>query len=99
MSQHDAPVPGLRPGREWILIARTRPRKYGLFQHHKAPDGIEENDGTEENKWLATLTHSGFLDGWFVSAFLNGGVQWQVRLFESEDPPFELAEALYDAAC
>jgi hypothetical protein len=98
MSQHDAPVPGLRPGREWALISRARPRKYGLFQHHKAPDGTEE-DGTEENKWLATLTHSGFLDGWFVSAFLNGGVQWQVRLSESDDPPFELAEVLYDAVC
>jgi len=93
MSQPDGPVPGLRPGREWVLTARTRPRKYVLFEYHKAPDG------TEENKWLATLTHSGFLDGWFVSAFLNGGVQWQVRLRESDDPPFELAEVLYDAVC
>ena len=93
MSPPDGPVPGLRPGREWVLTARARPRKYGLFEYHKAPDGIEEG------KYLATLTHSGFLDGWFVSAFLNGGVQWQVRLKESEDPPFEIAEALYDAVC
>jgi hypothetical protein len=93
MSQPDGPVPGLRPGREWWIASRARPRKYGLYEYHKAPDG------TEEGKWLATLTHSGFLDGWFVSAFLNGGVQWQVRLRESDDPPFELAEVLYDAVC
>jgi hypothetical protein len=93
MSQHDEPVPGLRPGREWALISRTRPRKYGLFEYH------ESSERLKEGKWLATLTHSGFLDGWFVSAFLKGGVQWQVRLKESEDPPFELAEALYDAVC
>jgi len=94
MSQRDEPVPGLRPGREWWLVSHARPRKYGLLEYHKAPDGTEEG-----SKWLATLTHSGFLDGWFVSAFLNGGVQWQVRLRESDDPPFELAEVLYDAAC
>ncbi len=93
MSQPDWPVPGLRPGREWWIIKRARPRKYGLFEYHKGPDG------PEEGKLLASLTHSGVLDAWFVSAFLNGGVQWQVRLKESEDPPFELAEVLYDAVC
>jgi hypothetical protein len=93
MSPPDGPIPGLRPGREWWITSRARPRKYGLYEYHKAPDGIEEW------KWLAMLTHSGFLDGWFVSTFLNGGVRWQVRLKESEDPPFELAEVLYDAVC
>jgi hypothetical protein len=92
MSQPDGPVPGLRPGREWHLVNDFRPRKYALYEP------CVTSDGTPTFQWKATLTHSGFLDGWFVSAFLNDGVLWQVRLSESDEPPFEKAEVLYDAA-
>lgn len=91
MSQRDRPVPGFRPGREWHLVNNFRPQKYALYEP------CVTSDGTPSFQWKATLTHAGFLDGWFVSAFFDG-VMWQVRLPESDEPPFQLAEVLYDAA-
>jgi len=90
MSRRDGPVPGLRPGREWCLRS-LRPLRYALHEPCVTLDGIHTFD------WRLSLTHSVIAPDWFASANINGK-QWQVRLPESDEPPFQLAEALYDAA-
>jgi hypothetical protein len=82
MSQLADNVPGLHPGREWYLISESRPLRYVLYEGRKS---------------TVSLTHSGAFPNWAVSAFFNGKY-WLVHLPDSEDPPFQLAETLYDAA-
>lgn len=91
MSQLADNVPGLHPGREWYLISESRPLRYVLYEE------CVSLDGTEGRKSTAALTHSGAFANWAVSAFFNGKY-WLVHLPDSEDPPFAIAETLYDAA-
>jgi hypothetical protein len=90
MSLPETPIPGLQPGYEWHLRS-IRPLRYALHEPCVTSEGIHTF------QWRLSLTHSVIAPDWFVSANFNGE-QWQVTLPESKDPPFQLAEVLYDAA-
>lgn len=89
MSLPETLIPGLRPGYEWHLRS-LRPLRYALF-------GPCKLEGVDTYMWGLSLTHSVIAPDWFVSAYISGE-RWEVRLPDNDDPPFALAEALYDAA-
>ena len=83
MSQHELPKP-LGPEREWQLIDAFSHRRFGLYERHTMPEGYVTY------KILFCLKHYD-TNEWDI--FTEG---WRMPI-ESEETPFVLAEALYDA--
>ena len=84
MSQHELPKP-LGPEREWQLIDSFSYRRFGLYERHTMPEGYVTYKGLMHLKYYAVSKT------WVISA--EG---WRMPI-ESEETPFVLAEALYDA--
>ena len=86
MSQPDGPVPGLRPGRKW------RPDKEAFGTSYTLSELTRWGEA-----WVMSLAQSHTNKSWIAAGVINYN-EWIVDLPESDDPPFQLAEALYDAA-
>jgi hypothetical protein len=84
MLQSELPKP-LGPEREWKLVDAPPSQRFGLYQRHTMPEGYV----TYKN--LIHLKHYAVTKTWAI--FAEG---WRMAI-ESEEPPFVLAEALYDA--
>jgi|LakMenEpi03Aug12_release.lakeMendotaPanAssembly.Ray.scaffolds.fasta_scaffold2657926_1 hypothetical protein len=85
MLQNKLPKP-LGPEREWKLVDELAAiQRFGLYQRHTMPEGYVTYKG------LMHLKYYGVTKTWVI--FAEG---WRMAI-ESEEPPFVLAEALYDA--
>ncbi len=84
MLQSELPKP-LGPEREWKLVDAPPLPRFALYQRHTMPEGYVTYKG------LMHLKYYGVTKTWVI--FAEG---WRITI-ESEEPPFVLAEALYDA--
>lgn len=84
MLQSELPKP-LGPEREWKLVDAPPSPRFGLYERHTMPEGYVTYKGLMHLKYYAvTKTWVIFAEGWRMA-------------IESEETPFVLAEALYDA--
>lgn len=89
MSQPDVPVPGLRPNRFWYRMPSLLISRYEYYDTTPTRE--------EFNRMSKLFDMYCYEPGrWNVVAQF-GLQQWRVQI-DSTDPPFQLAEALYDAA-
>lgn len=96
MTQPSDKLPALRPNRYWrddLLSTYSHNRTFSLFEVTPTvwSELVSGAMNTRRVLYLSTRKHS---STWKVER-VNGG--WEMDL-ESTDPPFQLAEALYDAA-
>jgi len=84
MSLPELPKP-LGPERKWQLINALSSPRFGLYERHTMPEGYVTY------KILFSLRYYGVSRTWVI--FAEG---WRMAI-ESEETPFVLAEALYDA--
>jgi len=92
----DMPKP-LGEGRSWHPVEDKLVEAYSLYEPYIMPEGYSTT------KRRATLSRIKGEPGWVLTGVRMNPInvsqwRWQLQLPPSEDPPFELAEAMYDAA-
>lgn len=92
MSQHDA-APKV-PRRSWHPIEDKLLEVYAMYEPYTMPEGYSTI------KRRLSLTRVKGEPGWTITSIpdWHRNTVWQIKLPPSTDPPFQLAEALYDAA-